>query len=95
MSFMSTMLGPQILTKRKRGNPIVETKPKCEQRCYMGKRIMDGYFIFLHILLIFKSVTMHLYTRKKIIDVIFKSNQKKVIITSYQSEWLSSKKSIN
>ena len=77
MRFMSTMLDPQILTKRKRGNPIVETKPKCEQRCYMGKRIMGGYFIFLLILLIFKSVTMHLYTRKKIIDVIFKSNQKK------------------
>lgn len=46
MSFMSTMSDPQILTKRKRGNPIVETKPKCEQWCYMGNRIMGGYFIF-------------------------------------------------
>ena len=68
---MSTMLDPQMLTKRKREKPIMETKPKCEQWCYMGNRIMGGYFISLPILLIFKSVTMHLYRRKKTIDVIF------------------------
>lgn len=74
MSFMPTMLDPQMLTKRKREKPIMETNPKCEHWSYMGNRIMGGFFISLLILLIFKSVTMHLYRRKKIIDVIFKSN---------------------
>lgn len=83
MSFMPTMLDPQMLTKRKREKPIMETKPNVN----IGPIWVIGLCVIFHFFAYSFNFQICysriLQKKKKIIDKAFKSNHNHINQNDY------------